>query len=102
MKQKRPTSNGWTKERRAKAAARAKANKPWQHSTGPRTATGKAACARNAFKHGKNSTPYLVELSRLHQLLDYMAIKTRILDISAQKCINDSLEMHNRINKWRH
>ncbi len=37
----------WTPERRARAAARARRNKPWLHSTGPRTAAGKAVSRYN-------------------------------------------------------
>jgi hypothetical protein len=33
-------------------ADRCKASKPWEHSTGPKTAKGKAASARNSYKHG--------------------------------------------------
>jgi hypothetical protein len=37
--------------------------RPWEHSTGPRTAEGKAACARNAYKGGYRAQ--LRELVRL-------------------------------------
>ena len=42
----------WTPEQRAAAAERARKSKPWLRSTGPKTAAGKARCARNALKHG--------------------------------------------------
>jgi hypothetical protein len=42
----------WTPERRAAQAARCRAHRPWEKSTGPRTPEGKAASARNARKHG--------------------------------------------------
>lgn len=45
-------SNGWTPERRAKAAEQIRAREPWNRSTGPRTAEGKAIASRNAFKGG--------------------------------------------------
>ena len=44
------TSSAWTPERRAKAAERMQRNKPWEKSTGPRTAEGKAVSSRNADK----------------------------------------------------
>ena len=45
----------WTPERRAAQAARCRANRPWEQSTGPKTASGKARCAQNARKHGHRS-----------------------------------------------
>lgn len=38
----------WTPEQKAKQAALIRAWKPWQKSTGPRTAAGKAAASGNA------------------------------------------------------
>ena len=46
-------SNPWTPERRARQAAAIQLWKPWEKSTGPKTAEGKAIVARNAFKGGK-------------------------------------------------
>jgi len=54
--------NGWTQERRKRQAELIKNWKPWAHSTGPRTAEGKAKTARNADKGG--SRQMLRELSR--------------------------------------
>ena len=45
-------SNGWTPERRAQQAQRIRQQKPWLHSTGPKTEEGKAKVARNAYKGG--------------------------------------------------
>lgn len=42
--------NGWTDERRKRQAVLIRHWKPWQRSTGPRTATGKARACRNAYK----------------------------------------------------
>lgn len=44
---------GWTKERRAAAAERCRANKPWEKSTGPKTRAGKMRSSMNALKHGQ-------------------------------------------------
>lgn len=44
------TSSAWTPERRAKQAEVIRRNKPWEKSTGPKTAEGKAVSARNADK----------------------------------------------------
>ena len=46
-------SNSWTPERRARQAGAIQRWRPWEKSTGPRTAEGKAIVARNAFKGGK-------------------------------------------------
>lgn len=43
--------SGWTDERRKRQAALIREWKPWQRSTGPRTAAGKARASRNAFKN---------------------------------------------------
>ncbi len=40
-------SRGWSPERRAKQAEAIKRWRPWERSTGPRTAEGKAASAAN-------------------------------------------------------
>ena len=57
-------ANGWTPERRAKAAVAIRQWRPWEKSTGPRTAAGKARCARNPYKGGLRA-----ELRRLARLL---------------------------------
>ena len=44
-------NNGWTDERRQRQAALIQSWQPWQRSTGPRTARGKARASRNAFKN---------------------------------------------------
>jgi hypothetical protein len=44
------TKAAWTAERRAKQAERIRQRKPWEQSTGPRTAEGKAISSRNADK----------------------------------------------------
>jgi hypothetical protein len=45
--------NGWTPERRARQAALIRTWRPWEKSTGPRTADGKARAARNGDKGGE-------------------------------------------------
>jgi hypothetical protein len=45
-------SNRWTPERRAHHAALIRTWRPWEKSTGPRTNTGKAIAAQNAWKGG--------------------------------------------------
>ena len=45
-------SNGWTPERRARQSALIRQWKPWEKSTGPRSAEGKRRTAGNGYKGG--------------------------------------------------
>jgi hypothetical protein len=45
-------ANGWTTERRARQAAQISRWRPWDKSTGRRTAGGKAKASRNAYRGG--------------------------------------------------
>jgi len=55
--------NGWTPERRAHQAQLIRRWRPWERSTGPKTAEAKARVARNGYKGGMR--PILQELARL-------------------------------------
>jgi len=56
-------ANGWTPERRACQVGLMRTWRLWERSTGPRTAEGKAASPRNAYK---GATRNLVrEMARL-------------------------------------
>ena len=55
--------NGWTLERRAKQAEAIKRWKPWNQSTGPKSATGKERVSRNAWTGGHRQQ--LRDLSKL-------------------------------------
>lgn len=55
--------NGWTPERRARQAALIQTWKPWEQSSGPRSAEGKARSSRNGFKGAHRVR--LRELTRL-------------------------------------
>ena len=56
-------ANGWTPERKAKAAQQIHSWRPWERSTGPQSKEGKAKVARNGWKGG--TRPVLRELCRL-------------------------------------
>ena len=45
-------ANGWTPERRARQAELIRRWRPWEKSTGPKTAAGKATVSQNAYKVG--------------------------------------------------
>ena len=53
----------WTPEQRQQQAERIRAWSPWERSTGPRSAEGKATASRNAWKGG--SREVLGEVARL-------------------------------------
>lgn len=55
-------ANGWTSERRALQAQLIRTWRPWEGSTGPRTAEGKAKASRNGWKGGHREL--LRELAR--------------------------------------
>lgn len=60
-------SNSWPPEKRARQAAIAKARKPWEKSTGPKTDAGKKAVSRNAYRHGFRSADYAALCALLTQ-----------------------------------
>ena len=76
-KKRRP--KGWTPERRALQAAVARRDKPWRHSTGPRTEAGKARCATNAMRHGGRSRAHVLQMQRIRRVLRMCAENIRIL-----------------------
>lgn len=45
-------AKGWTPERRKRQSEAIQRWKPWQQSTGPQSAKGKAAASRNAWSGG--------------------------------------------------
>jgi hypothetical protein len=65
----RTHTKGWTPERRARQAARAREQKLWRNSTGPKTAAGKARSAQNALKHGQRSRARILKLRKVRYVL---------------------------------
>ena len=56
-------TNNWTQEHRQRQSEAIRRWKPWQQSTGPKTAKGKEAVSRNAYKGGIR--PFLRDLARV-------------------------------------
>lgn len=52
----------WTPEQRQQQAQRIRQSRPWEHSTGPRSAAGKQVASRNAYRGGLR--PQLRSFSR--------------------------------------
>ncbi len=76
-------ANGWTPERRARQAEQIRTWRPWEKSTGPRTAEGKAVASRNgdmggAWKAERESLRVLK--SRVNNLLKGQRDLLRRLD----------------------
>lgn len=46
-------ANGWTPERREKQRVAIHQWRPWERSTGPKTAAGKAIVSHNAYRGGQ-------------------------------------------------
>lgn len=52
-------TRGWPPSRRRAQAETIRRTRPWTRSTGPRTAAGKATCARNGYRRSPRSPTYL-------------------------------------------
>lgn len=69
----------WTLEQRLQQAQRIRQQKPWKHSTGPRTVDGKEKVSKNSYKHGgrcaevrelaQNITEYKRQLNKLIEFI---------------------------------
>lgn len=65
----------WTKEQRESQRQKIQQWKPWQSSTGPKSAEGKAASSKNALVHGLRSA----DVSDIEQVLaEAMAMLERL------------------------
>jgi len=78
---RRTKTNTWTDEKREQARVRCLNQKPWEHTTGPKTGAGKSISAQNALKHG-GTTADMVTLSNalweqskfIHKVMDMHGI----------------------------
>ena len=64
----------WTAERRAKQSESIQRWRPWEKSTGARTAEGKAKISNNAVKAGKN-----LEIKELFKAINELLNKQKHL-----------------------
>jgi hypothetical protein len=59
-------ANGWTEERKQKQRELIQNWKPWEKSTGAKTAKGKAKSSMNAYKYGSAEAKMMLrELGRM-------------------------------------
>lgn len=63
----------WTPEERARQSELIRAHKPWEKSTGPRTAAGKATASRNGTTHGLTSQAAKDFRAALHAARELLA-----------------------------
>lgn len=68
----------WTPEERAAQAALIRQQKPWEHTTGPKTAEGKKASSRNALKHGLTSAESHVFTGALRETRDLLRLLKKL------------------------
>ena len=59
----------WTAAERARQSELIRTWKPWEQSTGAKTAEGKAKSASNAVKHNLRSAEFLAKLRELRSIL---------------------------------
>jgi hypothetical protein len=80
-------TKGWTAERRAAQAARMRARKPWERSTGPRTDAGKARSRGNAT--GKGCRQRLdAELAEVEALMqEWEVVRGRIWETARSQAV---------------
>ena len=88
--------SSWTPERKAAAAARCRANKPWQYSTGPVTQNGKMRASLNATKHGRRSQPFpcAVMLMKTHKICLHYFERMEAMDYERNKLSNELIKNH--------
>ena len=68
----------WTELQRQRQSELILQQRPWTHSTGPKTLEGKAKVAQNRLKHGFRSKPMRQLISRLaamkREMKEYLSV----------------------------
>jgi len=62
----------WTEEARQRQSEAIKRWRPWESSTGPRSAEGKAVASQNAFKHGMRSKDAITDRGFINEMLSLL------------------------------
>ena len=98
----------WTSEARKIQAQKIQQWKPWQNSTGPKTAEGKGRVSQNALKHGLRSAELIdsqrkasQELRELRSLLKDLEQSTKDLDneCRSQEAITQDEQLQNYLKQ---
>ena len=76
---------GWSEDRRRAQAERCRAQKPWAHSTGPKSEAGKARSSLNAFKHGGDTAYRAIIREMLHHNRGFLKSVTALGEIELIK-----------------
>lgn len=74
-------ARNWFPEERAKQAELIRRHKPWEKSTGPRTAEGKQAVKNNGYKHGWRSE----DIREVYRLLRALRQNVRAIEESLEE-----------------
>lgn len=94
-------TKGWTEERRQKARERILKNKPWEKSTGPRTADGKRKSSLNAVKHGGRSRiwdDYIQKVLVINEIVTVQAVLISEYQRKNDRLTNELIKKVNDIN----
>jgi len=85
-------TSGWTTQRRQRQSELIQDWQPWEQSTGPRTAEGKAKSSRNAFKGGTRPLFRMIDrvLRKQQQSLDELSAE--VYDSMAERLVDAALD----------
>jgi hypothetical protein len=83
----------WTPEQRARQSAAIHSWKPWQHSTGARSSSGKAISSMNAYRGGMR--PFLRFINLFYRESGHIEIMTlERIDVLEARCIKLCGDFH--------
>ena len=85
-------ANGWTQERRQRQSELIQTWKPWEKSTGPRTAAGKAKSSQNAFKAGTRPLFRMIEKALRKQQQSLVELSSEFYDSMAERLVDAALD----------
>ena len=87
-------ATGWTQERRRRQSELIQTWQPWEQSTGPRTAAGKAKSSQNAFKAGTRPLFRMIEKALRKQQQSLVELSSEFYDSMAETVVAAALDGH--------